>query len=239
MSSLRIHPLHLGTITRQVSNFLYRREMGKVIDVPLTGWYIEGSDKRVLVDTGGIAPEKADPGCFPYKREKDQCIENALGRLGVRCEDIDTIVITHFHWDHCSGMGLFPNARIIVQKDELESALSPYPVFASSSLKKTVESFNYTVISGDHDIAQGVRTILTPGHSDGLQGVLVEAETRTIFIAGDTIPLFRNLEQDPPLISGTYVDLRRYYETFKKIAKLSAFALPGHDFKVFEKTIYC
>jgi glyoxylase-like metal-dependent hydrolase (beta-lactamase superfamily II) len=83
-----------------------------------------------------------------------------------------------------------------------------------------------------------VNVILTPGHTYGLQGVLVEGKARRIFIAGDTLPLFANLEQDPPAISNIFVDLRKYYESLDKITRLSAFILPGHDFRVFERKVY-
>ena len=80
---------------------------------------------------------------------------------------------------------------------------------------------------------------MTPGHTHGLQGVLVEAESGRIFIASDTLPLFENIEQDPPAISSIYVDLQSYYDSIEKIGRLSAYILPAHDFRVFEKEVYC
>lgn len=56
MSSIKIHPLRLGTITRQKNLFAYWLEPGTIIDAPLIAWYIEGSDKKILVDTGGETP---------------------------------------------------------------------------------------------------------------------------------------------------------------------------------------
>lgn len=100
------------------------------------------------------------------------------------------------------------------------------------------ENVDFTVISGDAQIGKGVRVILTPGHTHGLQGVLVDCETRPIFIASDTLPLFKNVESSPFTISDIYVDIERYRESLKKIAELSAFILPGHDFRVFEKAVY-
>lgn len=238
MSSLKIRPLHVGTITRQMSNFCYRLEPGKLIDLPLICWYIEGSDKKILIDTGGVDPAKANPRWSPYKRENDQSIENVLKRIGIRCEDIDIVIITHLHWDHSAGSGLFSQAKIIVQEEELRSARSPFPVSVNAYIKSIVEDIDYTVISGDRDIAEGVRVILTPGHTYGLQGVLVETKEGRYFIAGDTFGLFKNLEYKPPLISGSYVDLQKYYDSLEKIAKLSAFILPGHDFKVFGRETY-
>ena len=238
MPKLKIHPLHVGTITRPLERFCHGLESGIFADLPLICWYIEGSDKRILVDTGGGDPSKANPRLLPYRREDDQSIENALRKIGLRCEDINIVIVTHLHWDHSAGNGLFPKAKIIVQQEELQSARSPFPIHIHGYIKSMVEDIDYTVISGDKEIAEGVKVILTPGHTYGLQGVLVEGEARRIFIAGDTFPLFKNLEQDPPVISTLYVDIQKYYESIKKIANLSAFVLPGHDFRVFEKEAY-
>jgi len=206
--------------------------------VPLISWYIEGADKKILVDTGGGDPSKANPKWLPYWREEDQYLENALRKIGLTCDDIDIVVVTHLHWDHCIGNELFPKAEIIVQEEELESARSPFPVTQYAYRKSILEDINYTVISGDREIVKGVSLIFTPGHTYGLQGVLVEAETQRYFIAADTFGFFKNLEEDPPMISGIYADLRTYYQSLEKISKLSAFILPGHDFKVLDKEVY-
>lgn len=240
MRSIRIHPLHVGTMTRPIMVFAYWLELGKVIDAPLISWYIEGSDKKILVDTGGGDPSHiVHPRLLPYKREDDQKIENALKKIGVRCEDIDIVVVTHLHWDHSADNGLFPKAKIIVQEEELRTARSPFPVSTYGYIRSTVENIDYTVISGDKEIAEGVTLIFTPGHTLGMQGVLVEGENGRCFIASDTVGLFRCLESDPPLISGVYVDMQKYYESLEKIKKLSVpIILPGHDLKVFERKVY-
>jgi len=238
MSSIKIHPLRVGTITRQTMMFAYWLDPGTIIDAPVIAWYIEGSTKKILVDTGGGDPPKMNPRYQPYRRENDQSIENALKKIGVNCEDIDIVIATHLHWDHSAGNDLFPGAKIIVQEEELRSARSPLPAAQHGYVKSIVEDINYTVISGDQKIADGVQVILTPGHTYGMQGVLVDAAERRYFIAGDTFGLFRNLESDPPLISGIYVDMRMYYESIGKMSKLEAFILPGHDSKVFDRKVY-
>ncbi|MFC1825333.1 N-acyl homoserine lactonase family protein [Thermodesulfobacteriota bacterium] len=238
MPSLCIHPLHLGTITRQKMAFYYWLEPGRTIDVPLIAWYIEGSDKKILVDTGGGDPSEADPALMPYKRKVNQSIENALKNLGLSCEDIDIVIVTHLHWDHSAGNSLFPKAEIFVQEEELQAARKPFPVIKHGYIKSIVEDIDYTVISGDKEIADGIKVLLIPGHTYGLQGVLVECKTQRYFIASDTFGYFKNLETDPPMISGIFVDLKQYYRSIEKISKLSAFILPGHDPKVFDKEIY-
>jgi N-acyl homoserine lactone hydrolase len=235
---IKVHPLNVGTITRPMSGFGYGWER-TLIDVPVIAWYIEGSDKKILVDTGGGDPLRAPACAAPYKREPEQTLERALSKIGVACEDVDIVVVTHLHWDHCGENDLFPKAKMIIQSEELESARSPFPVTAGGYNRKMVDEIDYTVISGDQTIASGVKVIFTPGHSFGFQQVLVETETRKILIAGDTISSFKNLEQDPPLISGYYVDLKAYYKSLETMVRLKAdVILPGHDYRVFEKAFY-
>jgi glyoxylase-like metal-dependent hydrolase (beta-lactamase superfamily II) len=123
-----------------------------------------------------------------------------------------------------------------VQSEELRSA-SPFPPSVSTPYR-LIDKVNFTVVSGDIEISEGVRVILTPGHTNGLQGVLVEGKDRSLFIASDTFPLFKNIESDPPIISNIYLDLDQYQKSIEKIAELSSFVLPGHDFRVFEEEVY-
>jgi N-acyl homoserine lactone hydrolase len=234
MRSLKVHPLHVGTITRQVVNFCPGLKEATA-DLPLICWYIEGPEKKILVDTGGGDPSEASPRWLPYRREGNQSIDSALAKVGQRCEDIDVVIVTHLHWDHTGGNTLFPRAKLIVQEEELRHARSQE---ASGACLPGIVDLDYTVISGDTEIAEGVKTILTPGHTHGLQGVLVEGATRRIFIASDTLPFFKNFAQKPYAVSNIYVDLEKYHASLKKIAELGAFILPAHDFGVFDKEVY-
>ena len=237
MSNLKIYPLHVGSFVRPKQTFGFWLEPGTNIEAPLIAWYIAGSDKKILIDTGGPDPEIV-PQAAPYWRDEGQSLISELERVGVRPEEIDIVVLTHFHWDHCANIGLFPQAKVIVQETELVSARSPLPLFAKGYIPEIVNSGTFCPVSGDQEIAAGVNLLLTPGHTEGSQGVLVEAESRPYFISGDTFGLFECLKSDPPLVSGIYVDLRKYYESLEKIATLNAFCLPGHDFKVFEQQVY-
>jgi len=237
VAELKIHPLHVASFIRPKQTFGFWLEPGKTIEAPHVAWYIEGADKKIVVDTGGPDPETV-PQAAPYWRDEGQSLEGELKKVGVDCQEVDVVILTHLHWDHCGGIGYFPQAEILVQEEELRSARTPPPLFAVGYIKSIVEADNYTVISGDQEIAPGVSVILTPGHTYGSQGVLVEAAGRRYFISGDTFGLFECLESDPPLVSGVFVDLRRYYDSLERIASLEAFCLPGHDFKVFDEKVY-
>jgi N-acyl homoserine lactone hydrolase len=231
----RVYPLHVGTITRRIGSFC--RGLGPgTADLPLISWYIDGLDEKIVVDTGGGDPSEMPKEIQPYTREKDQVIETALLRLGVRPEDIDIVVVTHLHWDHSGGNHLFPNARVIVQQEELRTACPFAPGIPGRHY--CLDRVQYTLVSGDTQIAENVYALLTPGHTFGLQAVLVQGETQKMLIASDTFPLFKNLQSLPATISDTYVDLDQYLATVKRIQELQAFVLPSHDFEVLEREVY-
>ncbi len=238
MASIKIHPLNLGTITRPKVQFYFEfSELFNMLEAPVIAWYIEGADKKILVDTGGEDADEVTNRTL-YAQTADQKIEAALGKLGVECEEIDVVINTHLHWDHCGGNNRFPRAEFFVQEEELRIARDPLPLHAGGYSSKAIEETRFTTLKGDAEIVEGVSVLLTPGHSTGMQGVLVEAETQKCFIAGDTVALFECLEKDPPVPGAVYVDLRDCYASLKRIRELGALALPGHDPKVFEREVY-
>lgn len=238
MGQIKIHPLNLGTITRPKVQFYFEfSELFNMVEAPLIAWYIEGSNKKILVDSGGEDSEEVTHRTL-YTQTADQKIEAALGKLGVKCEQIDLVINTHLHWDHCGGNGRFPRAEFIVQEEELRIARDPLPLHAAGYSSEVVNETCFTTVKGDTGIADGVSVVFTPGHTTGMQGVLVQEETTRYFICGDTVALFECLEKDPPVVGAIYVDLREYYASLKRILGLGAVNLPGHDSKVFDRGVY-
>ena len=78
----------------------------------------------------------------------------------------------------------------------------------------------YKVIDGDKKLGNGISVVMYPGHTPGFQSVLIESPNKRILIASDTIPLFENWCQKPPLPSGVFNNLEQYYSTFDKISSL-------------------
>jgi len=93
-------------------------------------YLLKGGSKLILVDTGVGDPDWANRYHNPCPRDKSQEPITALSRLGVTPEEIDIVILTHLHWDHCFNNSIFPKARFIVQKDEIQYALFPLPIHA-------------------------------------------------------------------------------------------------------------
>jgi len=178
-----------------------------------------------------------------------QNIETGLKKIGLNPEDIDILICTHLHWDHCFNNHKFKNAHILVQREEIRYAIAPLPMhalFYESQMigmrppwLNALESIE--IVDGDREIVPGIELVKIPGHTPGFQGVKIKTSAGNYFIAGDFCPLFENWEGVPPLkhvASPIHVNLEDYYESFEKVEKIADFVLPGHDLKVFEKESY-
>ena len=173
-----------------------------------------------------------------------------LEKHGLKPEDIDFIICTHLHWDHCQNNDCFPSKKVYTQKREVLYAINPVelhwytyespqcgltPVWASAGTK-------LVVLDGDEEIIPGIEVFLTPGHTPGSQCVRVNTEDGYYLIAGDTVNIYENWEGNAKyhhVPAGIHVDLREYEETFKKMDKIDfKVILPGHDMKVLEHSVY-
>lgn len=146
-------------------------------------WYIEGSEPKVLVDAGCRAEWLVSQG---RPMEDIQSVEEGLNKSGVKPEDIDIVILTHLHSDHVQLASKFVRAKFIVQKAELDFALNPHPMVAKMGTydKRFLKDLNMEVIEGDKEIIDGVRVVLTPGHTPGNQSVVVETLKGTAIITG-------------------------------------------------------
>jgi N-acyl homoserine lactone hydrolase len=250
MSRLKIRPLSCGRfLAAEKSNFTYGVDPGVKIVAPILMWFIEGARHRILVDTGLSDPQWAARYHHPVECQAHEGPVNAIKMLGVAPDDIDIVVNTHLHWDHSFNNDLFPNAKILVQEEEIRYAMAPLPCHAlyyESQIIGMTPSWlkalpRMEIIAGEKEVEPGITLIPLPGHTPGFQGVLVDLESGPCLIAGDTTPLWKNWEgnsQSVHIPPGIHVNLRDCYESFRKMEAIADMVLPGHDLRVLEKEVY-
>ncbi len=245
MADLYVVPLLLGHIVRDKSAFTYLKNMGKVEAFPVIAWYIGGGNVNILVDTGTNSPDETADFHKPLIQKPEEKLPAALKALGLEPDDIDIVVNTHLHWDHCYNNHLFLKAKFFVQREELRYAIDPLPIHIhgyeppSMGMIPPFIGTKFEVVEGDVDIAPGVSLIFTPGHTPGGLSVLLKTSKGKILIAGDTIPLFESWKGDAAIPNAVHLDLHEYDKTIKKIVGIAPdIILPGHDSLVFNQKKY-
>lgn len=160
--------------------------------------------KRILVETG--AGEKWDAKLRDIYAYDGPQLTDRLRDYGVHPEDIDIVVNTHLHFDHCGGntkvedgkaVPAFPNARYIVQKGEFEHAMRPTErdraSFHPDNYVPLEAACKLSLITGDRVISPGVELIRVPGHTADMQCVKLQGGGKTAFFFADLVPMTPHL----------------------------------------------
>lgn len=198
-------------------------------------WLIRNAHRTVLIDTGFNA-ERA----VARKRDFQRCPIEALASVGVEPQDVDTVVITHLHYDHAGNMDKLPAARFVLQDAEMvfatgrsmKHAMLRAP-FELSDVQLMV-AMNYggrvDFVDGDAQLAPGIRLHHVPGHSLGLQAVTVDTAIGRLCLASDAAHFYDNIRLDLPF--PIIADVARALDSQDKVMALAGdrrHLVPGHD----------
>ena len=198
-------------------------------------WLLKSDEQVILVDTGYDAAE-ARRRDRPIIREPAA----ALLGLGLRPEDITTLIVTHLHYDHAGGLNQFPNASIHLQAAEMAFATGPcmchdtlrMPFSADHVCEAVKRLYSGRVVFHDSDgeVADGVTVHCIGGHSRGLQAVRVRTTSGWLCLASDAAHYYENVFARKPF--PIVVDLQNMLEGFDRIQALAShrsLLIPGHD----------
>jgi N-acyl homoserine lactone hydrolase len=171
--------------------FLFQYGIHPLTKVPVPGYLLEMSDgRRVLVDTGFPA-RNAGPAreIHWFRVTPEDHVTCRLNSIGLRPEDIDFVICSHFDPDHCGANDLFSHATLFVQREHYEAARHGtewrFELYRSHW---DHPSLQYTLVDGDEEVLPGISLIKTSGHVPGHQSVMVRLQSsRKILLAIDAI----------------------------------------------------
>jgi N-acyl homoserine lactone hydrolase len=134
----------------------------------------------------------------PVHRSGENVI-GGLANLNLRPEDIDVVVNSHLHMDHCGCNEFFRNATFFVHAKELEFATDPVSKGRGYFKADWNHPMPIETIQGVRDLFDDDRIVLLPlpGHTPGSMGAKVELDRSGCFVlAGDAASVRLNLERD-------------------------------------------
>jgi len=233
LKTYRIRPLPLIRMEVDMGILTYRYKYGTKIQSPVYCWYIEGADKNILIDTGADAEMATSYRGFPA--EKIMSFEEALASVGLKPDDIDLVIQTHLHWDHCANTSKCKNAKVLVSEDELRFAFSPHPITGLSYRKDLLQNLNFVIVNGQYEVAPGIQLIPAPGHSPGTQAVAIDTEQGKAVITGfccvreNFEPPAEVREVMPIITPGTHLNAIDAFESALRIKGLADILIPIHE----------
>jgi N-acyl homoserine lactone hydrolase len=172
-------------------------------------------DKKMLFDTGNWG-------------DREELLSQ-LRLKGFDPQDIDTVILSHLHFDHCINLPLFPKAEVVMSEEAFKYAKSvrddlfipEWIVDYLLSIRKRVR-----FVKGDTVLDEGITLIETPGHTPGSISCLVRKGNLRVTLTGDAVKNAYEFVSGTPDMSR---DMEASRQTIKKIRQHADIIIPGHD----------
>jgi glyoxylase-like metal-dependent hydrolase (beta-lactamase superfamily II) len=200
-------------------------------------WVIRNEDRIIVVDTGF---DEAENQRREGRRRMLRTPGEALSMVGVAADTVETVVITHLHFDHAGSLDAFGKARFHLQAAEMTYATGPCMCHANlqepftaehvCGMVRRVYSGRVVFHDGDAAIAPGVTVHKLGGHSRGLQCLRVMTGTGPVVLASDGTHFYENFELSK--VFPVVVDVEDVLSGYARMEQLAAsrrHIVPGHD----------
>jgi glyoxylase-like metal-dependent hydrolase (beta-lactamase superfamily II) len=158
------------------------------IPMSLTCLVVRSRGRTILIDTG-LGDKLSHEARQRWQLERPGGgLLAQLNGLGIAPEDVDLVIDTHLHADHCGGNtrltegsveAVFPRATYLVQRIEWAEAAQPdartQGTYLADNFEPLLKAGRLSLLHGDTTITDQVRTVVTPGHTRGHQCVVLES----------------------------------------------------------------
>lgn len=219
-------------------------------NLPVMCILIEHEGGFILYDTGSNmhAMHGYWPECLQESYELHQTIEQnlevQLAMCGVRKEEIDTVILSHMHFDHTGNIHMFKNADIYVPKADFMFAqttvrISNDPATYCGYCKNDMDVVvrQYHLVEEDFEIIPNVEIINLPGHTPGLLGLMIHLDKGGTYIFPMDAVYTNEIYTPPAKASGLLFDREKYFKSIERVRMLQkkyhATVVPAHDWELF------
>lgn len=204
-------------------------------------WAIVGPHGTFIVDTG-FDRSMADKRGRTLLRP----VAEGLKAVNITPGEVDDVIVTHLHYDHCGNHDLFPRAKYHLQEVEMAYSTGrcmchaemriPFEVDDVVAMVRKVFEERVVFHDGSEQIAPGITVHHVGGHSKGLQCVRVNTRRGHVVLASDASHLYDHFEQGRVFpITYSVAETLEGYATLRKLADSMDHIVPGHDPQVLER----
>src|SRR5438874_3761729 len=174
------------------------------VPVGLNSLLVRTGTHTVLVETG--IGNKLPAKMAQIYGQPAKLLEN-LAAAGVSAEEIDIVINTHLHFDHCGWntmprngqvIATFPKAKYYVQVGEWRHASRQLErdrvSYISHNYDPLIQNGQMRLLQGDQEIVPGISVKVYPGHTHNMQAVMVTSQGQKACYISDLIPTTAHLD---------------------------------------------
>ncbi|MBX6321131.1 MAG: N-acyl homoserine lactonase family protein [Rhodospirillaceae bacterium] len=249
MSDTKVYLLDGGSLVIDGFHAFWNRGPGGEFRFPCYSVLVEHKDGRYLFDSGYDYDHVMRVLPFEKPQQtKEQTIPGALAKLGLRPQDINYVINSHYHFDHCGGNKHLTEACTVCHAKELAACVCHQPFehlgysdlsFAPDLARKKggpgaaepaldIYTPRFDTIAGDQEIAKGLWLFETPGHTAGHYSMMVElAGRRPMLFTADACYSRKNM--DMMCITSFHLDPVASLQSMKRLQELAE----KHDAELF------
>ncbi len=224
-----ITPLLTGVRNPDQGIMTYQQGYGTRIWLPIWSFLVRGGGHNILVDTGLDENELFPPAGFTEETGlTPKTLVECLGDEGLSTDDIDIVINTHLHDDHCGNNLLLTKASFYAHPGEIAFCRNPHPLDHRYD-EYFIENIEFHEASDGMEIVPGITVLHSPGHSTGCLSVQIETKEGPAIITGFCCNAKNFPENGPAVCPGVHLDAIEAWESIQKIKRLGGKILPMHE----------
>lgn len=186
-----------GLVPRALYDSILTPTPDNLVPMDLNCLLLQSEGKTILIDTGLGTKLSSEAKAHWSLERPDGGLIKQLADHGVAPADIDIVLNTHLHTDHCGGnthyadgipVPTFPNAEYWVQRVEWSEASHPDARTRGTYFKENFEPLfrrgQLRLLHGDEQVTGHIRCVVTPGHTRAHQSIMLESgDWKGLFVA--------------------------------------------------------